>query len=195
MTETRPVLDEVRLRRLVDELHAVVKREVPWYEGNQHDPGLTLLDLFAFLGDALLAFENRATDEAYLRSRRTWGLILRNLLGTSSLAVTVDGSLWREVESLGRFGPDAAVYVAKRGADGSTTVRFGDGRQGRRPPAGAQVAATYHHDGGVGVIATIPWPPAPPLSLEVHASPERLSLVPARRSWRDCLTRWFVARR
>ena len=196
MTEARPVLDEDRLRRLVRELHAVVKRDLPWYEGSpDNDPGIALVELFAFVGDALLVYQSRAADEAYLRSHRTWGLILHNVLGTSPLVVTVDGSRWREVPSLASHGPDDAVYVADRGADGSFTVRFGDGQRGRRPAAGAQVAATYRNGGGAGVIATILWPPTPPLSLEVHASSERISLAPARRSWRDCLTRWFVARR
>ena len=190
------MLDEDRLRRLVRELHAVVKRDLPWYEGSpDNDPGIALVELFAFVGDALLVYQSRAADEAYLRSHRTWGLILHNVLGTSPLVVTVDGSRWREVPSLASHGPDDAVYVADRGADGSFTVRFGDGQRGRRPAAGAQVAATYRNGGGAGVIATILWPPTPPLSLEVHASSERISLAPARRSWRDCLTRWFVARR
>jgi len=196
MTEARPALDEERLRRLVHDLHAVVKRELPWYEGNVQDPGITLLELFAFLGDAVLQYQQETADEAYLRSHRRWGLILHNVLGTSPLAMTVDGSPWREVVSLERYGPGDAVYVANREADGSVTMRFGDGQHGRRPPAGAQVAATYRHGAGAaGLIATIVWPPEPPRSLEVHAGPERISFAPAARSWRDCLARWFAGRR
>ena len=196
MTEARPVLDEDRLRRLVSDLYAVVRRELPWFEGNQQDPGIALIELLAFFSETVVQHQNQTADEAYLQSQRTRGLIFHSLLGTSPLAVTVEGSLWREVASLESSGRDDAVYVADRGADGSVTVRFGDGQHGRPPSAGAQVAATYRKGGGrAGVVAIVSWPPTPPLAFEVQANSTRISFAPARRSWRDCLTRWFAARR
>jgi hypothetical protein len=196
MTEASPELDEDRLRRLVRELETVVRRELPWPEGNQQDPGITLLELFAFVGDTLSEYQNRAADEGYLQSRRTWGLILHNVLGTSPLTVTVNGSPWHEVVSLETCGPADAVYVADRDANGSATILFGDGQHGRRPPAGAQVVATYRQGGGgAGLVATLAWPPEPPLSLEVHAGSAHISFAPARRTWRDYLARWLAARR
>jgi hypothetical protein len=106
--------------------------------------------------------------------------------------VTVEGSPWREVVSLRSCGPGDAVYVADREADGSVTVRFGDGQHGRRPSAGAQVAATYVKGGGrARAVVIIPWPAEPPLALEVQTNSTRISFAPTRRSWRDYLTRWF----
>lgn len=64
------------------------------------------------------------------------------------LVVTVDGSLWRGVADLERAGSSDPVYVAERGADGSLTLRFGDGQHGRRPPPGARVTVTYREGGG-----------------------------------------------
>jgi hypothetical protein len=83
MTEARLVLDEDRLRRLVRELDAVVRRELPWFEGNEQDPGIALVELLAFLGDGLAEYQDRTADEAYLERRRTWGLITHNVLGGS----------------------------------------------------------------------------------------------------------------
>ncbi len=89
MNETRSALDEDRLRRLVRELDAVVRRELPWYAGNEQDPGVALLDLLAFVGDTLATYEARIADEGHLQHPHT--------LGGSRVAVTIDGSPWREV--------------------------------------------------------------------------------------------------
>jgi len=177
--ETRPVLDDDRLRRLVRDLEAVVRRELPWYEGNQRDPGIALVELLAFLGDSLTDDQSRFADEAYLATR-------------SRLAVTVDALPWREVAALESSGPGDHVYVADRRDDGSASLRFGDGQHGQRPSAGAQVAATYRTgaDGNRATV-TIRWPAKPPLALEVYAGAARICFAPPRRSWRDCLARLF----
>jgi hypothetical protein len=41
-----------------------------WTDHDVSDPGVTLLDLFAYLADALDTYAQRAADEARLRSRR-----------------------------------------------------------------------------------------------------------------------------
>lgn len=165
------------------DLEAIVRRELPWYNGNQHDPSVALIELLAFLGDTLAQDQFRVADEAYLETR-------------SRLLVTVDASPWREVASLESSGPGDRVYVVDRGADGSATVRFGDGRHGAIPSAGARVAATYGTGaGGIGAAVMVRWPPVPLLALEVSAGPGRISFAPLRRSWRDCLARLFGGRR
>jgi len=183
MSETRPVLDDDRLRRLVRELEPVVRRELPWYDGNQRDPGIALVELLAFVGDSLTDYQSRLADEAYLPTR-------------SHLAVTVDALPWREVAALESSGPADHVYVVNRSDDGSASLRFGDGQHGQRPSAGAQVAATYRTGaGGNRTTVTIRWPAEPPLALEVHAGAARISFAPPRRSWRHCLARLFGRRR
>lgn len=177
------MLDDDRLRRLVRELEAVVRRELPWYDGNQRDPGIALVELLAFVGDSLTDYQSRLADEAYLPTR-------------SRLAVTVDALPWREVAALESAGPADHVYVVNRSDDGSARLRFGDGQHGQRPSAGAQVAATYRTGaGGNRATVTIRWPAEPPLALEVHAGAARISFAPPRRSWRDCLARLFGRRR
>lgn len=182
MSDPRPGLDDDRLRRLARELDAVVRREVPGYHGHQEDLGLTLIDLFAFLADSLADYQSRLADEAYLETG-------------PRLAIAVDASPWREVAAFEGSGPGDAVYVVDRGADGSATVRFGDGRHGRRPPDGAHVSATYRAGAGRPRAAvTVRWPGEPPLALEVHAGAARISFAPPRRSWRDCLARLWRGR-
>ncbi len=62
----------------------------------------------------------------------------------STLQVSVNNVLWQEVA--GFFGHAASdqVYVARTGDDGQTTVAFGDGVAGARPPTGTEnIQAIY----------------------------------------------------
>jgi hypothetical protein len=52
---------------------------------------------------------------------------------------------WRRVEELGRAGPNDRVYVLE---PDTGTIRFGDGRHGRRPAPGARIRATYRLGAG-----------------------------------------------
>jgi predicted phage baseplate assembly protein len=93
--------------------------------------------------------------------------------GSLELVVEVDGDpegpkQWTRVDDLLATEPDAEVYelVPETGE-----VRFGDGRNGRIPPAGAQVVATrYRYGGGAGanVPAGAISGPAPPRVSEVR---------------------------
>ena len=181
------VLDEERLRRLIRELDDVARQHVPWYDSNALDPGIALLELLAYAADSLAHYQTQIADEAYLQTQPT--------LGASRVAVTIDGSPWRDVPSLEKSGPGDAVYVADRDVDGSVTVRFGDGQHGRRPPTGAVVVATYRRGAhGARALVTIRWPPQPALALEVHANSALIRFARPRQSWRDCLSSWFGGR-
>jgi hypothetical protein len=62
----------------------------------------------------------------------------------STLAVRIDDVLWQEVPSLYGHDPHDQVYTVRLDDDGKTAVIFGDGKQGARPPTGAEnVRATY----------------------------------------------------
>jgi hypothetical protein len=41
-----------------------------WTDANVHDPGVTLLELLAFLGEALSSYQEQIAAEAQLRTRR-----------------------------------------------------------------------------------------------------------------------------
>jgi hypothetical protein len=61
-----------------------------------------------------------------------------------SFDLQIAGELWRQVSSLESSSPDDRHFVLVTDADGATTLRFGDGRQGARLPSGIDsVATTY----------------------------------------------------
>ena len=50
-----PQLDDERYKRLVEELRAAIVRHAPeWTDLNDADPGITIVEVFAFLGEQLL---------------------------------------------------------------------------------------------------------------------------------------------
>jgi len=129
MSETARGLDDDRLKRLVHDLEAIVRRELPWYDGNQHDPSIALIELLAFLGDTLAEYQSRLAGETYLETR-------------SRLLVTIGASPWREVASLESSGPGDHVYVVDRGAGAWVAATYRTGAGGnvatvtiRWPPA------------------------------------------------------------
>jgi len=72
----------------------------------------------------------------------------------STLQLRVNEVLWREVPSLNEHGPDERVYSTRLGDDGTTTVQFGDGRTGARPPSGQEnVMAVYRK--GIGLAGQV----------------------------------------
>jgi hypothetical protein len=71
--------------------------------------------------------------------------------GSSTLAVRVNDLLWEEVPSLYARAPDERVYTTELGESGTTTVRFGNGKQGARLPTGNNnVRAVYRKGIGLG---------------------------------------------
>jgi hypothetical protein len=65
----------------------------------------------------------------------------------STLTTRVDRVRWREVLRLREAGPTDRVYVATTDDAGRTTVTFGDGRFGARPPSGAENVRAYFRVG------------------------------------------------
>jgi hypothetical protein len=64
----------------------------------------------------------------------------------STLSLRVDQVQWQEVASLLGQPPVARVYTTELDDEGGTTVRFGDGVTGARPPTGRNnLTATYRH--------------------------------------------------
>jgi hypothetical protein len=70
------------------------------------------------------------------------------------LEVEVGGERWRPVKTLARCGPEDRCFVLHVETDGRTTVQFGDGVTGKRPPAGEEITVTYRH--GAGQAGEVP---------------------------------------
>lgn len=74
---------------------------------------------------------------------------------TPALLIRVDGIEWNLVRCLVVAGPDDRVYELRNQEDGTTLVRFGDGRTGARLPSGAEnIVATYRVGIGTGGLVT-----------------------------------------
>lgn len=122
--------------------------------------GATVADEVLGSGDAS-AFQQYTLQESpltYLASTGSEGL---NAL-KSTLTVTVNGVAWREVRSLYDASPDSQEYTIAQDANDRTSVSFGDGVSGSRPPTGVDnVHARYRWGMGTagnvdaGVIAQL----------------------------------------
>jgi len=97
-------------------------------------------------GDASAAFQRFVLKDAPL----TYVPTADPSGGATTLAVRVNGLLWKEARALYGHGPRERVYVTRTGADGKTAVEFGDGSTGARLPTGSEnVNAVYRV--GVGL--------------------------------------------
>jgi hypothetical protein len=119
-----------RLDRLVQRARTELRH---WTDAPEQDPGIALLELFAFLGDALSSYTDAVASESYLGSRRR----------EADVGVEINGQDWQRVASLDESGPDDPHYLVTVGEDGSTVVEFGDGTRGRRPPSGGGLRVSY----------------------------------------------------
>jgi hypothetical protein len=52
-----------------------------WTDGFSHDPGIALLELLAVLGDALSWYQDQIANEARLRTRRRYAVLLAACAG------------------------------------------------------------------------------------------------------------------
>jgi predicted phage baseplate assembly protein len=77
MTLPTPNLDDRRFQELVDEAKRYVMRRCPdWTDHNVSDPGVTLIETFAYMTDALLYRLNRVPDRLYVKFLELIGLQL-----------------------------------------------------------------------------------------------------------------------
>ncbi len=78
-----------------------------------------------------------------------------NETGTaSSLQVYVNDVRWHERDSLYGAGPRDRIFITRTGEDSKTTVEFGDGATGARPPTGTNnIRATYRK--GIGEAGNV----------------------------------------
>src|SRR3954468_10272234 len=77
MSIAAPNLDDRRFQDLVDDAKRIVMDRCPtWTDHNVSDPGVTLIELFAFMTDQLLYRLNRVPDRHYVKFLELIGLRL-----------------------------------------------------------------------------------------------------------------------
>src|SRR3954467_5628449 len=70
-----PNLDDRRFQDLVDDAKRLVQRRCPeWTDHNVSDPGVTLIETFAFMTDQLLFRLNQVPDRMYVKFLEMIGL-------------------------------------------------------------------------------------------------------------------------
>jgi hypothetical protein len=134
MPLTVPALDD---RRYFADLLARIPVYAPdWTDRSDSDPGVTVLELLAYLEDSLFARRRPARLTVALTVLAGTSLAARALARRracpAGLVITVDGVLWARVDSFEGVGPSDQVYVVEE-TDAGTCVRFGDGVRGARP--------------------------------------------------------------
>ena len=137
MSRDRGPTDRPQLEDLV---HRARTELSDWTDIAESDPGVTLLELFAFLGDLLLSSHSeRLAAEAHLGGGR------RNEI---EFEVEVDGHPWHQVTDLAGSGAEDPVFRVRRRDDGASVIEFGDGVHGRRPPSNNSIGVRYRHGAG-----------------------------------------------
>jgi hypothetical protein len=90
-----------------------------------------------------------------------------------TVSVQVDGVTWRWTSDLAAAAPGDEVFTVE---PETGVVQFGDGVQGRRPPAGARIIVSYRHGGGgAGSV-----PVGDPAQAALLAPLERVHFFPGR---------------
>jgi len=139
MSRDRGPIDRPQLEDLV---HRARTELSDWTDIDRSDPGVTLVELFAFLGELLLSSHSeRLAAEAHLGGGR------RN-----EIEVEVDGHPWHQVTDLAGSGAEDPDYLVSRRDDGASVIEFGDGVHGRRPPSNNSIGVRYRHAGAYSSV-------------------------------------------
>ena len=107
------------------------------------DPGMTVAEVLAWVGDLLSDYAQRLASEAYLGSARGGWLVARQARAELRIGIEIDRMPWRQVPNLDSSGSDDRHYVVRQGSDGVTLVEFGDGVHGQRPWSGSAIGVRY----------------------------------------------------
>ena len=122
MTLTAPNLDDRRFQDLVDDCKRLVQRRCPeWTDHNVSDPGVTLIETFAYVVDQVLYRLNRVPERSYVTFLELMGVEL-----FAPSAARVDVTCWLTARARGgprrrgraRRSPRAAGARPRRSCSG-----------------------------------------------------------------------------
>lgn len=129
---------------LEDLVHRARTKLRDWTDATDDDPGVALLELFAYVGELLSRHADEIAAEAYLGPGRGHRAAGRR----HGFDLEVDGQRWRQVTDLADSGAEDRHYVVSRRDDGASVIEFGDGVHGQRPPADGSIGVRYRQGGG-----------------------------------------------
>jgi len=115
-----PDLDDRRFQDLVDDAKRMVMRRCPeWTDHNVSDPGVTLIETFAFLTDQLLFRLNRVPDRMYLKFLDLIGLRL-----LPPVPAGVDVTFWLSAPCTTELTIAAGTAAATQRTETSESIVF-----------------------------------------------------------------------
>jgi hypothetical protein len=139
---------------LTEALSRTMRAHAPgWTDRVDADPGITMLEMLAFLAEGLRTHRGLVASGSPTTAR-----IIEALSGYDEpdpIAIRVNGTLWRRVDAFAEAGADDLVYVVDLATG---TVTFGDGVHGRRPETGDTVTARDGAAGTESIVLTAMWP-------------------------------------
>jgi len=115
-----PNLDDRRFQDLVDDAKRMVQQRCPeWTDHNVSDPGVTLIETFAFMVDQLLYRLNRVPERNYLKF-----LDLLDLRLYPPTAATADVTFWLSAPQTTTINVGAGTEVSTVRTESEEAVRF-----------------------------------------------------------------------
>jgi len=137
-----PSLDDRRFQDLVDDAKRLVQERCPeWTDHNVSDPGVTLIEVFAWMTDQLLYRLNRVPDLNYLKFLELLGIRRFPPAGARS-----DLTFWLSSQRPETVRVPARAEVSTRRVDGEDPVVFTTDRDLAMPPC--TLAALASTDAG-----------------------------------------------
>ncbi len=137
-----PNLDDRRFQDLVDDAKRMVMRRCPeWTDHNVSDPGVTLIETFAFMTDQLLFRLNQVPDRLYVKFLELIGL--RLIPPTPAQA---DVTFWLSAPAITSVGVPMGTTVATLRTEQDGSVVFATGEDLQIIPCALDFVATQGVD-------------------------------------------------
>jgi predicted phage baseplate assembly protein len=140
-----PDLDDRRFQDLVDDAKRLVQQRCPeWSDHNVSDPGVTLIETFAYMVDQLLYRLNRVPDRLYVR--------FLELIGTTLFppaAATADVTFWLSAAQEEDVRVPAGAEVSTFRTENDEAITFETARDLLIPPRSLRHVANQPNDGEV----------------------------------------------
>src|SRR6476469_1686446 len=133
-----PNLDDRRFQDLVDDAKRMVMRRCPeWTDHNVSDPGVTLIETFAFMTDQLLFRLNQVPDRLYVKFLELIGL---QLIPPTPAQTGV--TFWLSAPAITEVGVPTGTSVATLRTEHDESVVFSTGEDLRIVPCALNFVAT-----------------------------------------------------
>jgi predicted phage baseplate assembly protein len=142
-----PDLDDRRFQDLVDDAKRLVQQRCPeWTDHNVSDPGVTLIETFAFMVDQLLYRLNRVPDRLYVSFLDLIGVVL-----LPPTAAAADVTFWLSAPQPDAVTVPAGAEVSTLRTERDEAIVFETARELVVPPRELRHVETQPHDGAVTV--------------------------------------------